>query len=43
METTWANQDALANLSPAGKLGGLDNVSAILVADRAFPTAVDEL
>jgi hypothetical protein len=28
---------------PAGQLDGLDNVAAIVAADRAFPAAVAEL
>jgi len=41
--TTWPNQGAAANRRPAGQSDGLDNLSAIVAADRAFPAAVAEL
>ena len=39
----WSNQGAAANRRPAGQFSGLDNLSAIVTADRAFPAAVAEL
>ena len=39
----WSNQSAAANRRPAGQSDGLDNLSAIVAADRAFPAAVAEL
>ena len=39
----WPNQSAAANRRPAGQADGSDNLSAIVTAGRAFPTAVAEL
>jgi len=37
------NEGAAANRRPAGQSDGLDNLSATVAADRAFPAAVAEL
>ena len=37
------NKGAAANRRPAGQLDGLDNLSATVAADGAFPAAVAEL
>jgi hypothetical protein len=39
----WPNPGAAANRRPVGQSGGLDTLSATVVADRAFPAAVAEL
>ena len=41
--TLMPNQSAAENRRPAGQLGGSDNLSATVAADRAFPAAVAEL
>ena len=41
--TRRPNQSAAANRRPAGQANGLDNLSATVAADRAFPAAVAEL
>jgi len=41
--TRMPNQSVAANRRPAGQSDGSDNLSAIVVADRAFPAAVAEL
>jgi hypothetical protein len=38
-----SNQGAAANRRLAGQSDGVDNLSAIVAADRAFPAAVAEL